>query len=229
MTADPLLLVPGLLCTERLFQPQTDIIKDRPVFIADHRSQDTIDGLVLHILRQAPPRFTLAGLSMGGFLAMEIALKAPERVLRLALLSTTARADTEEQRIRRQQQIQAARAGKLTECVSKLLPLFLGPKSIDKESLVACVYQMAEDTGAEAFCRQQRALLAHRDLRPVLNRIDCPTLVLVGRDDCLTPPDRASEIAAAIPDSELVVAENCGHLSTLEAPETVNRALLDWL
>lgn len=229
MTVEPLLLVPGLLCTDRLFQPQIDQIKDRSVLIADHQSQETIEEIVTHILQQAPDRFNLAGLSMGGFLAMEIALRAPDRVLRLALLSTTARADVEAQTARRKRQILAAKDGRLEEVVNELLPFFLGPDAIVRNDLVDCVRQMADETGVDAFCRQQNALLSHRDLRPMLNRIHCPTLVLVGEHDQLTPPDRASEIARQISKSALVTAENCGHLSTLEAPETVNRALFDWL
>ncbi|MEP3274763.1 MAG: alpha/beta fold hydrolase [Stappiaceae bacterium] len=229
MTSDPLLLVPGILCTQRLYQSQLHSIDDRAVLVADHQSNESVEGIVTTILKQAPPQFNLAGLSMGGFLAMEIALRAPERVLRLGLLSTTARSDTTAQTDSRRERIVAAQNGGLADIIEEMVPLFLGPAAVKRQELVDCVYRMAEETGPEAYCRQQTALLSHRDLRPLLHQIQCPTLVLVGDEDIMTPLDRSVEIAQRISGDNPLVVENCGHLSTLEAPEIVNQALKKWL
>jgi pimeloyl-ACP methyl ester carboxylesterase len=226
----PTVLVPGLLDTPRLYQDQLPAVwRCGPVTVADHTRDDTVAAVARRILAAAPPRFALAGLSLGGYLAFEILRQAAERVARLALLDTSARPDTPEQSERRRSLIALARGGRFDEVPDLLIPAWLHPDHVDDEGLRRVVREMAVETGPEAFVRQQTAIMARPDSRPDLPGIRCPTLVLVGDGDQLTPPEVAGEIAAGIPDARLVVVPGAGHLSTLERPGEVTRALLGWL
>jgi pimeloyl-ACP methyl ester carboxylesterase len=226
----PTLLLPGLAATTRLYAAQIPMLwQFGPVMLADHRRDDSIAAIARRILDQAPPRFALLGLSMGGYIGFELLRQAPARVMRLALLDTSARPDTPEQTARRRALIEQARTGRFGEVADLLYPAFVHPDRLADHDLRAQVRCMAEETGAEAFIRQQTAIMNRIDSRPYLAAIGCPTLVLVGDADQLTPPERAQEIAAAIPGARLVVVPASGHLSTLEQPERVNAALLEWL
>ena len=178
-----------------------------------------MDAIAARILTQAPPRFALAGLSMGGYIAFEILRQAPHRVAKLALLDTGARADTPEQSERRLRLIELAQAGRFVEIADLLFPLFVDRRHQGDAKLKQVVRLMAEETGAEAFVRQQRALMSRPDSRGDLAVIHAPTLVLVGEGDELTPPALAQEIAAGISGARLVVVPGSGHLSTLEQPQ----------
>lgn len=226
----PLLLVPGLLCSARLFAPQIVALWPHgPVVVADHRRDATMEAIAARILKDAPPRFALAGLSMGGYIAFAMMRLAPERVAKLALLDTAARPDLPEQKAGREKFIAMAEAGKLAEVVSTLTPKFLHRNRQNDEPLKQVVRDMAAETGVEAFVRQQKAIMSRPDSRPLLANIRCPTLVLVGEGDELTPPDLAKEIAGGIAGARLTIVPDCGHLSTLEKPEAVNAAMADWL
>jgi len=226
----PIILVPGLLCSPRLYASQIPVLwQFGPVTIADHRRDDTMDVIAKRILAVAPPRFALAGLSMGGYIAYAILRAAPERVTRLALLDTGARADLPEQSERRKAQIELARSGRFAEIPETLWPLFVHKDRQGDAALKKNILQMAEETGAEAFIRQQTAIMSRPDSRADLPKIKCPTLVLVGEGDQLTPPKLSEEIAGAIPNSRLVVVPGSGHLSTLERPDAVNKALVEWM
>ena len=226
----PTLLLPGLAATTRLYAAQIPLLwQFGPVMLADHRRDDSIAAIARRILDQAPPRFALLGLSMGGYIGFELLRQAPARVRRLALLDTSARPDTPEQSARRRTLIDLARTGRFGEVADLLYPALVHPDRLTDHGLRAQVRSMAEETGAEAFIRQQTAIMNRIDSRPHLAAIGCPTLVLVGDADQLTPPERAQEIAAAIPGARLVVVPASGHLSTLEQPERVNAALLEWL
>jgi pimeloyl-ACP methyl ester carboxylesterase len=226
----PILLVPGLLCTARLYSEQVAALWSLgPVTVADHTRDDSMAAIARRILSTAPPRFALAGLSMGGYIALTIVRFAPERVVRLALLDTSARPDVPQQTERRLSQIALAESGKLGEVSQALWPLFVHRDRQQDQSLKQAVFGMAEQTGAEAFVRQQKAIMGRPDARPLLATIKCPTLVLVGDGDVLTPPALAEEIAAGIPGAQLAVIPDCGHLSTMERPEAVNRALAAWM
>jgi pimeloyl-ACP methyl ester carboxylesterase len=226
----PLLLVPGLLCSARLFAPQLAALWPHgAIMVADHRRAQTMDEIADGILANAPPKFALAGLSMGGYIAFAMLQRAPERIAKLALLDTSARADTPEQTAARERLIGMAEAGQLADIVALLTPRFLHPRRHGDEALRRVVRQMGDETGSEAFVRQQRAIMSRPDSRPLLSAIRCPALVLVGDGDELTPPALAEEIAAGIPGARLEVVPDCGHLSTLEQPEKVNAALATWL
>ena len=226
----PLLLVPGLLCSARLYAPQvTALWPLGPVTVADHRRDADVAAIAARILADAPPRFALAGLSMGGYVAFAMLRQAPERIVRLALLDTSARPDTPEQSAARETFIAMAEAGQLAAVVDTLAPRFLHRDRRTDATLNRVIRDMAADTGVAAFVRQQRAIMTQPDSRPQLASIACPTLVLVGEGDELTPPSLAQEIAAGIAGARLVTVPACGHLSTLEKPEAVNAALADWL
>ena len=230
MESLPTVLIPGLFVTARLYAEQIPALwRFGPVTVADHRRGNSMIGLAQSILDDAPPRFALVGLSMGGYIAFEMMRQAPERVAKLALLDTTARPDAPEQTAVRNQQIEAAQAGGFAETVDQLFPRLVHASRGNDEALRQQVRQMAEETGAEAFVRQQRAIMGRHDSRPDLKDIACPTLILVGEGDQITPPDRAREMANGIASAELVVVPDSGHLSTIEKPAEVTEALVRWL
>lgn len=226
----PVLLVPGLNCSPRLYADQVPALWTfGPVVVTDHRHDDSMDAIAARILRDAPPRFALIGLSMGGYIALAIMRTAPERVARLALLDTGPRADTPQQSDNRKRQIDIAAGGRFAEIPDLQWPMLVHKNRQHDAALKQVVVQMAEDTGADAFIRQQRAIAGRPDSRPGLGAIRCPTLILVGDGDQLTPPELSSEMNVLIPGSRLVVVPDCGHLSTLERPEPVTRALVNWM
>jgi pimeloyl-ACP methyl ester carboxylesterase len=226
----PIVLVPGLNCSARLYAEQIPALwRFGPVMVADHTRDDSMTAIAQRILAAAPPRFALAGLSMGGYIALEMVRQAPQRVAKLALLDTTARADTPQQTERRRPLIALAQAGRFAEIPDLQFPVFVHRNRQDDEALRRLVRTMAEETGPEAFLRQQHAIMSRPDARPALAAIACPTLVLVGDGDELTPPAWSEEIAGAIHGSRLVVVADCGHLSTLERPQPVIAALTAWL
>jgi pimeloyl-ACP methyl ester carboxylesterase len=226
----PTVLIPGLNCSARLYADQIPALwRFGPVTVADHTRDDSMDAIAARILAAAPPRFALAGLSMGGYLALAIMRQAPERVQKLALLDTSARPESREQTARRKPQIALAQSGRFAEVPALQFPVFVHRNRQGDDALRARVRRMADETGAEAFLRQQLALMTRADARPLLAAIKCPTLVLVGDGDELTPPALSREIAEGIAGSRLVIVPDCGHLSTMEQPEAVNRALVEWM
>jgi pimeloyl-ACP methyl ester carboxylesterase len=230
--ADPLaiVLVPGLNCSARLYAEQIPALwQFGPVTVADHRRDDSMPAIARRVLADAPPRFALAGLSMGGYIALEIMRQAPDRVAKLALLDTGAGAEVPERTAQRKPMIELAEQGRFAEVTDHQFPLLVHRKRHGDAALKAIVRAMNEETGPEAYCRQQQAIIGRSDLRPELAAIACPTLVLVGDDDQLTPPALAREMAAGIPGARLVMVPECGHLSTLERPQAVNEALIDWM
>ncbi len=225
-----LILVPGLTCTAALWAPQIAALGPHAtITVADHSGHDTMAAIARQILSTAPAQFALAGLSMGGYIAFEIMRQAPERVTRLALLDTSAKPFDPSQAPARDALIAHARAEGMEAAVSKLMPVFLHPVHIKDAALVATVLKMGRDTGPDTFALQQAAIMARPDSRPTLAAIRCPTLVLTGAQDLLTPVAEHELIAAGIAGSRLEIIADCGHLSTLEKPDAVNRAMSTWL
>ena len=231
MTPPALILVPGLLCDEQLWRHQVGGLADLAgrVLIPDVTGQDSVAGMARGILEAAPERFALAGLSMGGYVSLEVVRQAPERVEALALLDTSARADTPEQTEARLALVELARRGRFDEVWRLLLPKIVHPDRVEDPGIRPVVREMAHAVGPEGFERQERAIIARPDSRPDLPAISCPTLVLCGRDDALTPPHLHEELAEGIPGARLCQIDRCGHLSTLERPEAVTRAMRAWL
>ncbi|HET8699044.1 MAG TPA: alpha/beta fold hydrolase [Gammaproteobacteria bacterium] len=222
--------MPGLLCTPRLYAEQLPALwRFGPVIVADHTRDDSMAALARRALSQVAGRFVLIGLSMGGYVSFEILRQAPERVAQVALLDTTARPDLPEQSDARRRQIELAQNGRFNTIADLLFPKFVAVARHGDDALRATVRTMAQETGADAFVRQQTAIMNRVDSRPGLAAIRCPTLVVVGEDDTLTPPDRAVEVAAGVPDARVVTVPRCGHLSTIEQPEAVTRTLVEFL
>ena len=227
---EPLLLVPGLLCSPRLFVPQAASFGGRrTIVVGCHTRSDRMEAIAQQILADAPQRFALAGLSMGGYIAMAMMRAAPERVTRVAFLDTSARADPPEREADRRNLIEIARTQGVRKVQGLLMPRLIHPSRLGERDLVDATLAMADETGFDAFVRQQEAIIARPDSRPSLANIHCPVLVLCGEQDLQTPPEIAREIAAATPGAKLVVVPECGHLSTLERPDAVNAALAAWL
>ncbi len=225
-----LILLPGLLTDGRLWTHQARTLSATlEVLVADLTQDDSLGAMAERVLAVAPPRFALAGLSMGGYVCMEIMRRSPERVERLALLDTTARPDTGEQSIRRADAIAIARAGSFDKIMPTMLPNLLAPASLADAAITGLAKDMARTVGKDAFIRQQTAIMGRPDSRPFLSAIRCPTLVLCGAEDTLTPVDRHQEMVAAINGARLVTVETCGHLSPMEQPEAVTGALAAWL
>lgn len=226
----PLVLLPGLLCDAALWRHQTDTLADlADMTIADVTQEDQAGPMAQRILAQTPEEFALAGLSMGGYLAFEILRQAPDRVTRLALLDTSARADTREKTKLRQDLIDLAQTGEFKGVTPRLLPRLIHPARMGDAALVGSVLAMAERVGRDAFVRQERLLMLRPDSRHDLSLIHCPTLVLCGRQDGLTPLAESEEMAEKIPRAKLVVIEDCGHLSAMERPRAVSAVLRYWL
>lgn len=226
----PIVLVPGLNCSSRLYAPQVpELWRSGPVTVATHTRDDTMAAIAGRILRDTPPRFALAGLSMGGYIALEMVRQAGDRIAKLALLDTGARADPPEAQEVRKQRIALAETGRFAEMADGMWPMLVHPDRRADAALKRIYLDMCNDVGPEAFVRQQKAIMARVDQRPLLPSIRCPTLVLVGAQDELTPPHLAEEMAAAIPGARLLAVPDCGHISTLERPEAVTAALVEWL
>ena len=227
----PLVLVPGLLCDALLWRAQVEHLPDvAETWIPDHTRSATMAGVARDVLAAAPfESFALAGLSMGGYISLEIMRQAPQRVRKLALLDTAARADTPEQTKRRRELIELANRGKFLGVTDMLMPLLVHPSRLAETPLIGAIKLMAKNVGKDGFVRQQQAIMSRADSRPLLATISCPTLILCGRQDQLTPLDRHEEMAAGVKGAKLEVLENCGHMSTMEKPEQVNRALRQWL
>jgi pimeloyl-ACP methyl ester carboxylesterase len=228
--SQPIVLVPGLGCTPRLYAEQLPALWTfGPVTVADHRRADSMDAIARQILAEAPPRFALCGLSMGGYIAFAILRAAPERVKKLALLDTGSRSDTPEASERRKAGMAKVKAGEFDAVMEAFWPMLVQRNRLGDAALKRIVIGMAMTAGPEAFVRQQQAIMTRPDSRPELPAIRCPTLVLVGEGDELTPPALADEMASLIPNSRLVKVPDSGHLSTLEKPEAVTEALVEWM
>jgi pimeloyl-ACP methyl ester carboxylesterase len=223
-------MIPGLLCSAALYAEQVVSLSDSAdITIADHTQHSTMAAIAASILAKAPPKFALVGLSMGGYLAFEIMRQAPERVTRLALLDTNAEPDAPERASVRRALVSRADLEGIAAVSAVLYPQWVHPSRAADAKLAAVVRTMAETVGITAYRRQTEAIIARADSRPTLSTIRVPTLVLCGRQDAATPLSQSEEIARGIAGSTLAVIEECGHLSTLEKPAEVTRALRDWL
>ena len=228
----PLVLLSGALCDAALWRHQIAGLSDiADVRVGDLTRDDSVGSMAARVLASQPKQFALAGISLGGYVALEIMRRAPERVTRLALLDTTARPEEQSEGTVEEgtgatgRQDGPAALGQ----VGLFTTLLVHPKRLADRRLATILGAMAERVGRKAFQRQQRAARARPDSRAGLAAIGCPTLLLCGRQDPLAPPALHEEMAAAIPGAELVVVEDCGHLSPLEQPEAVTAALRQWL
>ena len=225
-----LLMLPGLLNDASLFENQAEALADLVgITIADLTGSDSITALAADALAQAPAGpFMLAGMSMGGYVAFEIMRQAGERVQALVLLSTSARPDTTDATKAREELIALAETD-FPAVIEKLLARMAHPDHANTPEVGGVFQSMANGLGRDVFVRQQRAIIGRADSRPTLASIRCPTLVMCGRDDQVTPPDVHDELVAGIAEAQLVIIEECGHLLPLEQPDQVTALLHDWL
>jgi pimeloyl-ACP methyl ester carboxylesterase len=226
----PILLVPGLVSSPRIYGPVIPALwRFGPVTVANHIRQDNIAVIARRILAEAPPRFALAGHSMGGYISFEIMRQAPERVAKLALINTRARPDAPEDSARRRALIARARDGGLHGVMDELLPLLVHPSRTGEPAFRQLFHDMADDVGAEGFVNNQTAIMARADSRPTMATIKCPTLVLTGDQDMLIPNALSKEMADGIAGAKLVIIPDCGHCPQPERPEAAIGALVEWL
>jgi pimeloyl-ACP methyl ester carboxylesterase len=230
MNRQTLVLVPGLLNTRRLFERQIEDLADLvDVIVAEPWKHDSLGEAADAALDAAPERFSLGGFSLGGYTAFEILRRAPQRVTRLALIDTQATPDTPEQAARRRGFIEQSKIGRFRGVQPSLLPQILHRSRLADTPIIQPIVEMAQEVGADGFVREQTMALSRPDSRPLLVEIKVPTLVVVGRQDQVTPVARAHEMAADIINSRLVVIEEAGHMTPLEKPAEVSAALRRWL
>lgn len=227
---EPVVLLPGMMCDARVFTPQVQLLSGQvPVMVAPLLGGDRVEQIASHILSMLPERFALAGLSMGGIVALEILRRAPSRITRLCLMATTPLSETPDQASMREPLIISARTGGLEKALQQSLPpevLAPGPRRLEILNLAR---DMGLHLGPELFVDQSRALQRRPDQQANLRRCRVPTMILCGEYDRLTPVKRHEFMAQLIPHAGLEVIAGAGHLPVLEQPEAVNRALLHWL
>lgn len=225
-----LLLLPGLLNDARLWQHQVANLADVAVpVVGDLTQADSMALLANQALAQVPvERFVLAGLSMGGYVALEIMRQAPDRIRGLALMDTMARPDSQEATENRYRLMSMAEQD-FPRAVETLTSRFVHPDRLNDRDIITTIENMANSAGREVFLRQQRAIIDRLDSRPYLPSIQCQTLVLCGRQDAIASVEIHEEMAGAIPNARLEVIDHCGHLSPLERPQAVTDALRYWL
>lgn len=228
---EPLVLIPGLKSDHRVWQPQIDALAaSREIIVATQALQAaSIDAMAEALLDASPPRFALAGMSMGGYVALAVMRRAGARVTRLALLCTSARADTPGQTAARRQMLAQAQSEGLGAMARATVQQgFFSPQPPDGP-MAGVMAAMTESTGLDVLRRQVRACEERPDARAALSRIACPTLVACGREDAVIPAACGHEIAASIGPAALHELPECGHVMTLDRPEAVSMLLRQWL
>ncbi len=226
----PLLFIPGLAANHIMWRRQIEILSD----IADCRvaplpALDDLGAIAEHILDRAPEWFAMAGWSMGGYLCFELLRRAPERVLRLALLSTAPDPEMPKSSERRLASIRDSERRGFLAMARDTVPRFVHPDRRDSEKVIETMVTQALQVGEHAYCQHQRAMMKPRDYRDLLPDIVCPTTMVVGRQDTLTRVSTHARMARAIPNATLAVIEDAGHVVTLERPGETGAALRHWL
>jgi pimeloyl-ACP methyl ester carboxylesterase len=226
------ILLPGLACDGELWRDQVPALQaaGHEVRVSDvHTRFGSLPGMAAALLRENPGPLWLAGSSMGGMLALEAFAQAPARVAGIALLGTTARADTPDMVQLRTEAIGLFEQGRADEVILANVAYALHESRHHDDALIHDYLAMTRRAGASQLIAQNRAVIARRDYRALLPSIACPVLVACGDSDLLTPPERSREIAAALPRARLVLLPRCGHLLTWERPAEVSALLVDWL
>ncbi|WP_439149417.1 alpha/beta fold hydrolase [Sulfitobacter sp.] len=228
--AEPLVLLPGLMCDARVFWPQiAELSATTAVTIAPVTQGERIEEIASGLLDQLPKRFALAGLGMGGAVALELLRRAPDRIIRIALIDTSPLAETPQAAAARELLIVKARSGRMSDVMQhEVMPHYL-PSGPDKGAIMDLVMDMAETLGPEIYVRQARALQRGKDQQAVLRKCKIPALVMCGEFDKINPVKRHSFMAELIPHARLTVINGAGHLPTLERPRQTTAALQDWM
>ena len=221
-----IIFIPGLLCTQALFAQQASLLANtHQIRTADTTGSDSITAMAERLLAQTQGPLILIGLSMGGYVTMEAARLAPERVRGIGLFSTSAQADTDDRKQIRRDLVRLSSIGRFKGVTPRLLPKLLSEQALADEVLSKTVMQMAEEIGQQNFALQQQAIMDRPDQRPYLPSFTGPSVVVCGEHDALTPPELSSEMAELLPDCDLRLLPGVGHLSTLEAPQACLQAM----
>jgi pimeloyl-ACP methyl ester carboxylesterase len=226
-----LLLLPGLAADAAMW---TDQLRAMPTDLQGqvvdvHFRFDTLEAMAFALLAENPGELILCGASMGGMLAMEATRQAPDRIRGLALLGTSARPEAEATRALRESAIALFEQGRVREVLAPNVPLAFHPLQAADPAMVQAYFDLVMRAGAEQLIRQNRAVMARPDARLHLPLVRCPVLVMCGDTDQLAPPECSHEIASLVAHAELVMVLECGHMLTMEKPQAVNAALLEWL
>lgn len=230
MKKTPVVLLPALMCNAGLFLHQIQAMKEEADFFVPDLTLDTdIRRAAQRVLREAPDSFALAGVSMGGYVAFEIMRQAPERVMKLALIDTSALPDTEGARRKRMNMIETARETGMKNIIRCVLPNLVAPQHLDDDMICRVLIYMADKVGIQGYINQQKIIMSRPDSFPLLPKIACPTVVFGGYQDKLTPPDLMKKIADAIPNAVHAVIADSGHMSPLENPTAVTAVMRAWL
>lgn len=224
-----LVLLPGLLNDAELWRDQAAGLADvADCRIADLSRGETLEALADEVLADAPPRFAVAGFSFGGFVAQEIARRAPARIERLALLDTSIRLDAPERAAIRRSLTKAARMpGQFQGITNRMLASYIHPSRLADAVLTGRIKAMTQRLGREVFIRQNE--MERRDGEAALKALDCPLLIVCGENDQITPLAEMREIARILPHAEFVAIPGSGHMTPMERPDAVNAALRRWL
>lgn len=227
---EDLILLPAFMTTANLWRHQIEALADiASIAVVDLTPYDSIEAMADAVLDAAPERFALAGLSLGGFTAFEIMRRGPERITKLALVSTSARADTSERLEGREAQMEMVRAGRFAEAIEPFPTIIQSRDRPLAPEALETIRDMCREVGPNGFLKQQTAMMNRPDSRAGLAAISCPTVVICGRQDQSWPLENSEELAAAIPGAKLVVIEDCGHFPPIDRPAEVTAALREWL
>jgi len=223
--------LPGLLCNEKVWEHQCECLSDlADIRIPDFRNMDTLDAMADSVLQEAPERFLVAGHSMGVRIAMQILDKAPNRVARLGLLDTGLHPANPGEAEKRQVLIDLATDKGMGEMARQWIPPMVHPDKTADGAFMQCIYDMVESYNVDQFRNQVNALLTRPDARPILARASRSTLLLCGREDSWSPPRQHEDMSSALPDHPpVVIISDSGHMSTMEQPEAVSKAMYRWL
>ena len=221
-------LIPGLAADATMWQAQLAALEAwNPVVTDVHMRHDTIPAMAQALLKEHAGPLLLCGASMGGMIAMEATRLAPERIAGLVLLGTNAQPESDAMRALREAAIQLFAQDRVAEVIAPNTAFAFHP---DHAAALAPAYlEFVLRAGATQLIRQNRAVIARPDARAHLPQVRCPTLVMCGDSDKLTPPECSREIAGLVAGAELVMVARCGHMLTMEQPEAVNATLRAWL
>ena len=226
----PLVMIPGMMCDERIFAPQIEeLVSKRSVHVADISKHDNISDLAADVLSHAPPKFCLVGHSMGGIVAMEICAQDPKRIEKLVLIDTNPLAELEEVKLKREPQISDALTGKLINVIrDEMKPNYLA-SSENQDIILNICLEMALSLGPKVFINQSRALQTRADQQSNIQSINIPVLIMCGSEDKLCTVERHEMMHNMISNSELKIINNAGHMPTLEQPSETTEVLKEWL
>ena len=224
-----LIFIPGLLLTPRLYDPQIAAFRNKfPIAFGDTFGKDSITAMAEDALGRAEGMIIPVGLSMGGYVALEMARLAPERLAGIIIMDSNAVTDSPERKAERQKQIKMTGFGKFRGVTKALLPQFIAEANLDDETITRPVMTMAEEVGRDNFYAQQQAIMSRRDQRDTLKSLECPGLFIAGSEDApfIQP---VKDMAAIMKNGHYVEIDGAGHLPTLEDPEAVNAAMAEFL